>query len=106
MEAEIWKQIVLGSKKYNYEVSNLGRIRRLDTKREMTLNYTGRYVTCAMTHEGNRKPYRVHCMVARMFVPNVDNLPHVNHINHKKFDNRSINLEWMTHSSLSGFGIN
>ena len=98
MEAEIWKQIVLDSKKYNYEVSNLGRIQRLDTKREMTLNYTGRYVTCAMTHEGNRKPYIVHCMVARMFVPNVDNLPYVNHINHKKFDNRSVNLEWMIHS--------
>ena len=38
----------------------------------------------------------VHRHVAKAFVPNPDNKPHVDHINSNPFDNRAENLRWVT----------
>jgi hypothetical protein len=38
----------------------------------------------------------LHRVIATHFIPNPDNLPHVNHKNGNKKDNRVENLEWVT----------
>lgn len=45
---------------------------------------------------GKQKVPRVHRLVARAWIQNVDNKPIVNHINEDKLDNRVANLEWAT----------
>lgn len=44
------------------------------------------------------RTFGVHRLVAEAFIPNPDELPHVNHQNLNKHDNRKANLEWATES--------
>ena len=40
-------------------------------------------------------------MIAEQFIPNPDNLPQVDHINHNRSDNRIENLRWVSSSTNS-----
>ena len=42
----------------------------------------------------NKKKYLKHVLIARQFIPNPDNLSCVDHINHIRTDNRTLNLRW------------
>ena len=44
----------------------------------------------------NGKQYRKHRLIALQFIPNPDNLPQVDHINHNRTDNRINNLRWVS----------
>ena len=43
------------------------------------------------------KKYRVHRLVAEVYLPNHDNKPCIDHINTNRSDNRVENLRWCTH---------
>lgn len=105
---EEWKDIV-GYEEL-YLVSNTGRVKR---KERMVEDARGRlrylpsnelkksnqrgYVVVQLTNMSKEsKAFRVHRLVAQAFIPNLNNLPIVNHINGVKDDNRVDNLEWCT----------
>ena len=95
-----------------YQVSNHGNVRSLDretvnaigAKRKHKgkvltpfINSTG-YCYVTLSNGNSRKNKRLHCLVARAFLPNPESKRTVNHINGKKSDNNLCNLEWATDS--------
>ena len=90
---EIWKDYI-----YNYQVSNLGRIKNKTTNHILKLRpinkhgYLGTVVT--LGNKNNKKMIIAHRAVAECFIPNPNNYPQVNHINGNKEDNSYLNLEW------------
>lgn len=81
-----------------YEISTDGQVRhtwksgRVHYLKPTFSVFGYRYVTLP----GNIK-YTVHRLVAQAFIPNPNNLPFVDHINRKRFDNRVCNLRWVSH---------
>ena len=52
---------------------------------------TNGYLCCRL----NNKTYLKHRLIAEQFIPNPDNLPQIDHINHIRTDNRIENLRWV-----------
>jgi hypothetical protein len=94
MQEEIWKQC---QKDTRYELSNLGRIRRFYKKSNCY-----RYIKGCENERGyltiliKGKRYKIHRLIAEVFLYNPLNKSDINHINHIKTDNRVENLEWST----------
>lgn len=112
-QEEIWKDIE-GFEGY-YKVSNQGRIlalernvserqRRKEKIRQTTIQKDG-YAKIILYKEFTYKAFMAHRLVAKAFVGNPENKPHVNHINSIRDDNRAENLEWVTSSenALHGY---
>ena len=83
-----------------YEVSDQGRIRRKSTHKIINPGVTEQgYCRIRLrTKERTYKNFRVHRLVALAFIPNPENKPEVDHINHIRNDNRACNLRWLTHT--------
>ncbi len=88
---EIWKEIEGYNSKY--QISNFGVIKNILRNRIVKQSPDSRgYLKCGL----NGKTFRVHKLVAKIFVENPNKKPYVNHINRVQTDNRASNLEWVT----------
>ena len=106
MQEEIWKDI----EGYEdlYQVSNLGRVRRLKFINKTTNKYQERivaitdngegYKIVSLCKNGKRKNYYIHRLIATYFIPNKENKLEINHIDGNKNNNNINNLEWCTRS--------
>jgi hypothetical protein len=102
---EQWKQTDIRA---DYEVSNLGRVRRkIRSKRAKQIGEyayikgmnNGKYMQVFIRPNivGKSKVYLIHRLVAAVFIPNTKNKLTVNHLDGNKLNNKADNLEWATH---------
>lgn len=116
---EIWKDIYFYDKikkewvdfRGYYQVSNFGRVRSVDryvngkTAGSKLLRKgkilaqsedSDHYLVANLSKNGKTKQYKVHRLVAYIFIPNLKNLLEVNHLDENKQNNMCTNLEWCT----------
>lgn len=121
-EEELLNEIWLPIKNFEdyYEVSNLGRFKNKDrlltrnngvkqfTKSKILKNnyYSNGYVQLILYVDSKRFNFLGHRIVAEHFIPNPLNLPIVNHLNLKRWDNRVSNMEWCTRSENAIHAVN
>lgn len=105
---EIWKDI----KGYEglYQVSNLGNVKSLNYKRwhkekimNMQINKGG-YYTISLHKDKKEKRFLVHRLVAEAFIPNIYNLPQINHKDENSLNNNYKNLEWCNQGYNNNYG--
>lgn len=106
MNEEIWKDI----EGYEglYQVSNMGRVRSLDSKdrlgrfkkgkiKNAVNNGTG-YLVVNLKKDAQQKMITVHRLVAEAFIENPESKRCINYIDGNKRNNKVENLEWCTHA--------
>lgn len=86
-----------------YQVSNIGRVRSFNNRASKErilkpyLNKRKGYLYVFLSGK-NKKNVRINRLVAEAFIPNIDGLPQVNHLDTNKLNNCVSNLEWCTGS--------
>lgn len=120
---EIWKPVHLYPYSKKYEVSNLGRVRSLDTlvnyrekiSRKLSKRvYPGRVLKGALAESGYRfvslkmngstQQIYIHRLVAFAFVDGYKEDLVVNHKDENKLNNNYLNLEWVTQKYNANYG--
>ena len=93
--SEIWRELEGFSK---YKFSNTGKVWSKSSNKEMSLKAKCcGYVKLTLVNDEGKSCHMLgHRVIALSFIPNPENKPTVNHINHNRADNRVENLEWAT----------
>ena len=80
----------------NYSVSNFGNVMNIKTTKILKLNIKGGYYHVSLVNDFSKKLFKVHRLVAILFIENSENKPEVNHKDKNKLNNNISNLEWNT----------
>ena len=101
IEQENWRPVIGYESKY--EVSDLGRVRRVNTGRVLKLYESKGYMFVCLCSGGVMKNKYVHRLVAEAFIERPDGLYEINHKDENKSNNRVENLEWCDHKYNMGY---
>lgn len=117
MENEIWKSVV--GYEGLYEISSLGRVKRLARvavdalgrkrpyKDKILVNRIGKqtgYPCVNLSKNGKVATLNIHKLIADAFIPNPDNLPCINHIDENRANSVLSNLERCTYKYNMMYG--
>lgn len=91
---EIWKEKELNG--LNYYISNFGNIKTKNKYIKLRNDKDGYLVFTAGT-KNNRNSFKVHRLVAELYVENPNNKPEVNHLDFNRNNSKFDNLSWCTH---------
>lgn len=97
---ELWKDIE-GFE--GYRVSNYGEVKRNGKKIKSRITKAG-YVIIELRKDKKAHIKYIHRLVASAFLPNEDDLPHVNHKDENRSNNYLDNLEWCTVEYNNSYG--
>ena len=89
----------------NYLVTNDGRVYSMKSRKYLKPSFVGNgYAKVVLCKNGKRKDFLIHRLVAEAFIPNIDNLPCVNHKDENPANNCVENLEWCTYDYNLEYG--
>lgn len=77
----------------NYYVDTFGNVYSGENKIKPQVDKNG-YLWVNLTYDGKQHNHKIHRLVAQAFIPNLNNLPQVNHKDEDKTNNKVDNLEW------------
>jgi hypothetical protein len=108
-ENEVWKT----HPEFGFiEISNLGEVRTVNRHvkrgngklfvkgrilKQQRNDSRGGYMQVKFTEDGKQLNKYTHRLVAEVFLPNLDNLPEINHKDNNPQNNNVLNLEWCSH---------
>lgn len=91
--------LILKDKESPYGITCNGEILNTVTcKRIKQRTNNSGYNVVDLYQDHNKTTYLVHKLVAQTYIPNINNLPTVNHIDGDKSNNSVTNLEWASYS--------
>ena len=92
------KRVVCTKTTLGFIVYNTGEIYNINgTKKNYYLDKDGYpYISCRLNNK--RRNHKIHRLVAKLFIPNPDNKPEVNHNDGNKLNFHVNNLDWNTKS--------
>lgn len=83
----------------NYEISNTGKVRSVISGKEKSFKDSKGYPAVDLYSNGKRKTKRIHRLVAETYLPKIEGLNEINHIDGDKYNPDVTNLEWCNRSS-------
>lgn len=115
---EVWKDIFyvdirtseIIDFRNQYQISNLGNVRSLidnHGKRQNKLLKQREkfgYLVVNLSKNGKHKDFKIHRLVAHMFIENNEHKKEVNHKDENKHNNNVANLEWCTAKENCNYG--